>query len=143
MENLTDSINYIVNDYKNSIIWFGGDLNLPNINWANNTISGTSYSLAQCNVFLDLLTSYDFTQMNLQPTSIRYFLTNHPTLISDIVIPGISDHEAVCTLTVKFVSSIKGTVFLEQGRLYINQSLGELCMRENHYIVLPVNIPMV
>ena len=52
MENLTDSINYIANNYKNSTIWFGGDLNLPNINWADNTISGTNYPLSLCNIFL-------------------------------------------------------------------------------------------
>ena len=30
MENLADSINHIANNYKNSTIWIGGDLNLPN-----------------------------------------------------------------------------------------------------------------
>ena len=45
--------------------------------------------------------SHGFTQMNLPPTRHNHildiFLTTHPALISDVkVIPGISDHEAVC-----------------------------------------------
>ena len=115
-ENLTDSNNFIVSNYKNSTIWFGGDLNLPNINWVDNTIGGNNYPLTLCNTFLDLLTSHGFTQMNLQLTRSNHvldiFLTNHPALISDIkVIPGISDHEALCVesaLTVKSVSPSKG-----------------------------------
>jgi len=113
MENLADSINHIANNYKNSIIWFGGDLNLPNINWADNSIIGTNYSLTLCTVihFFDLLTNHGFTQMNLQPTRhdhiLDIFLTNCPALISGIdVFPGISYHEAVCVtcdLTVKSV----------------------------------------
>ena len=54
MENLTDSINYIANSYKNTTIWFGGDLNLSNINWADKTISSTNYPLSLCNILLDL-----------------------------------------------------------------------------------------
>ena len=105
MENLTDSINYIVNNYKNSTIWFGGDLNLPNINWVDNTITGTNYPFTLCNIFLDLVTSHGFSQMNLQPTRYNHildiFLTNRPALVSDIkVIPGISDHDSFTRLCV-------------------------------------------
>jgi len=120
MENLADSINHIANNYKNSTIWFGGDLNLPNINWGDNTIIGTNYSLALCNTFLDLLTNHGFTQMNLQPTRhdhiLDIFLTNRPALISGIeVVPGISDHEAVCVtcnLTVKSVRPTKRQIYV-------------------------------
>ena len=70
--------------------------------------------------------------MNLQPTRnnhvLNIFLTNCPALIFDIkVIPGISDHEALCVesaLTVKSVSpSKKETLFVEQSRFCIYQSL--------------------
>ena len=58
--------------------------------------------------------------MNLQPTRnnniLDIFLTNHPALVSDIkVIPGISDHEAVCIecpITVKSVPSTKRKLYL-------------------------------
>ena len=58
--------------------------------------------------------------MNLQPTRHNHildiFLTNHPALISDVkVIPGISDHEAVCVecdLTVKSVLPVKKKLYL-------------------------------
>jgi len=82
MENLTNSINNIAAYYKNSTLWFGGDLNLPNINWADNTISGTNYPITLCNTFLELLTSHGFTQLHLLPTRhghiLDIFLTNCP-----------------------------------------------------------------
>ena len=120
MKNLIDSVNCIVDKYKNSTIWVDGDLNLPNINWSDHTINGSNYSLALCNVFLDLLTHYGFVQMNLQPTrnihTLDIFLTRRLFLVSNIqILPGISDHEAVCVeclLNVKFTSSIKRNIYL-------------------------------
>ena len=51
--------------------------------------------------------------MNLQPTRhdhiLGIFLTNRPALISGIeVVPGISDHEAVC-VTVQLTGNVAGT----------------------------------
>ena len=149
MENLTDSINYIANNYKDSKIWFGGDLNLPNINWADNIISSTNYPLSLCNIFLDLLTSHSFTQMNLQPTRhnniLDIFLTNHPALISDVkVIPGISDHEAVyveCDLTVKSVLPVKRKLYLWNKADFtsINHLVTEFA---NSFLDNTINIPI-
>jgi len=115
---------------RNSTIWFGGD---PNINWTDNTIIGTNYSLTLCNTILDLLTNHGFTQMNLKPPKhdhiLDTFLKNHPALISGIeVVPGISDHEAVCVtcdFTVKSVPPVKRKIYLyivivEQGRFCIH-----------------------
>ena len=118
MENLIDSINCIVDKYKNSTIWVAGDLNLPNVNWSDHTIKGSNYLLALCNAFLDLLTHHGFMQINLQSTRnniiIYWIFTNRP--FSNIqILPGISDHDAVCVecfLNVKFTSSIKKEIFI-------------------------------
>ena len=120
MDNLTDTINCIANDHKNSTIWVAGDLNLPNINWTDNTISAANYSLTLCNTFLNLLTNHGLMQMNLQPTRNNHildiFLTNRPALICNVqVIRGISNHGAVCVecaLTVKSVPSFRRKVYL-------------------------------
>ena len=89
MESLTDSFNHIAANYKSSTIWFG-NLHLPNINWADNTINGTNYPITLCNISLDLLASQGFTQMNLQPTRhdhiLDIFLTNRPAVISDVIV---------------------------------------------------------
>ena len=120
MENLINSINCIVDKYKNSTIWVAGDLNLPNICWSDHTINGSNYSLALCNAFLDLPTHHGFMQMNLQPTRNNHildiFLKNRSFSVSNIqILPGISDHEAVCVeclLNGKFTSSIKRKIHL-------------------------------
>ena len=100
MENLCDSLNRIITKYNNPTVWLAGDLNLPNIDWSNNTVNGNHYPLSLCNVFLNFMAYHGLVQMNFLPT--RYnnildvFLTNQPlTSISVEIAPGISDHEAV------------------------------------------------
>ena len=60
-----------------------------------------SRRVALCNAFLDLLIHHGLMQINLQPTRNNHildiFLTNRPFSVSNIqILPGISDHEAVC-----------------------------------------------
>ena len=51
----------VVHDNPNAIIWVGGDLNLPNIDWTTNSPSGNNYSLSFCNLVLDLFSELNFT----------------------------------------------------------------------------------
>ena len=39
MLNLCDDIGKIIEKYKSSTIWIGGDANLPDIDWKNDTVS--------------------------------------------------------------------------------------------------------
>ena len=120
MENLCDSLSRIITKYNNPTVWLAGDLNLPNIDWSNNTVNGNHYPLSLCNVFLDFMTYHGLVQMNLLPT--RYnnildvFLTNQPlTSISVETALGISDHEAVIVksaISVKNLPVIKRKVYL-------------------------------
>ena len=40
---LSAEITRLGSKYKNSHIWIGGDFNLPDIDWSNNTISSHQY----------------------------------------------------------------------------------------------------
>lgn len=49
-------------------IWISGDLNLPNINWETNTVSGYNYPTILCDAILDFAENYGFFQIVNIPT---------------------------------------------------------------------------
>ena len=53
-ETLYETIERVVRDHPNSVIWIAGDLNLPNVCWNNWTVNDNNYPLALCNLFIDL-----------------------------------------------------------------------------------------
>ena len=55
MEDLCTTIEGIGQRFKNAVIWIGGDLNLPDINWNRNTIDGNQNSTTINNRFLDAI----------------------------------------------------------------------------------------
>ena len=120
LENLCDSLNQIIAKYNNSTIWLAGDLNLPNIDWLNNIISGNHYPSSLCNKFLDFMTYHGLVQMNLQPTRrnniLDVFLTNQPLATTNVeTAPGISDHEALIvrsTISVQSSPIVKRKIHL-------------------------------
>ena len=69
-----------------SIVWIGGDFNLPNINWIDNSISNNAYPLSFCNLLLDTFDTFRFQQLvTFPPEDIRntldIFATNQPSLV--------------------------------------------------------------
>ena len=87
-----------------AIIWFAGDLNLPNINWNLNCLQGNNYPSTLCMKFSDTLLELRLSQIVTFPTrqqnTLDIFITNHPTLVRSCdSIPVISVHEAVCVLS--------------------------------------------
>jgi len=100
MERVCDTLANVVKSHPNSPIWIAGDINLPNINWERHCISGNAYAVALCDLFLDFIQDYGFTQMVDFPTrginTLDIFATNRPSLVTVCKpVPGISDHEAV------------------------------------------------
>ena len=100
LENLCSFFSDLVKQNFNVPIWISGDLNLPNINWETNTVTGYNYPTILCDVILDFVENYGFLQIVNIPTRCNHildvFLTNRPTLIQSCeVLPGISDHEVV------------------------------------------------
>jgi len=91
METLCDTLASVIN----SPIWITGDIDLPNINWERHCVNGNAYSIALCELFLDLIQEHGFTQMVDFPTqrnnTLDTFATNHPSLVTACKpAPGIS-----------------------------------------------------
>jgi len=103
LESITSLCNFfksIVDQYPSSPIWFTGDLNLPNIDWETNHVNGSNYPNSLCELIIDFILEYGFTQTVNSATReeniLDVFFTNRPSLVHTChTIPGISDHEAV------------------------------------------------
>ena len=100
LEDLCQQIEKIKEKFPNFAFWIAGDVNLPDINWCLNHITGHSYPLSLNRIFLDFLHNNALTQMVDMPTRgshiIDIFLTNRPSLVElCTTIDGISDHEAI------------------------------------------------
>ena len=81
-----------------------GDLDLPDINWEEETVLPYATSATVSNQMLTLTKDFYLDQMITEPTRItettvntlELFFTSNFTLINKVeIIPGISDHEAV------------------------------------------------
>ena len=88
--------------FKNAVLWIGGDLNLPDINWKTMTIEGHAYPKCINERFLECLENCGLQQMVTFPTRLKntldLFLTNRPSLVNKCApLPGIGDHEIVYT----------------------------------------------
>jgi len=53
----------LIDDNPNAVVWFAGDINLPNINWSNCSISGYNYPSSYCNAILDTFCNAGLSQM--------------------------------------------------------------------------------
>eukprot|EP00057_Strongylocentrotus_purpuratus_P028746 XP_011683220.1 PREDICTED: uncharacterized protein LOC105447168 [Strongylocentrotus purpuratus] len=98
MEDLCQSVENLHSQYRNAIIWIGGDLNLPDIDWETQSSSGNQYPMPIKQWFLEMLQNCNLQQMVSFPTRINncldLFLSSRPTLLSKCVaLPGISDHD--------------------------------------------------
>ena len=85
---------------SSSTIWIGGDLNLPDINWTVNTITGHQYPLSLSERFLAFQDDNFFVQFVTFPTrndnTLDIFATNRPSLVNKCFpISGIGDHDGV------------------------------------------------
>jgi hypothetical protein len=84
---------------KKDIVWLGGDLNLPDIDWQTLSIKSNQYSKSLNQAYLDKLENVGLLQTNLEPTRgesiLDVFLSNRPSLARTRLIPGLSDHDVV------------------------------------------------
>ena len=90
----------IRHSYPDSALWIAGDVNLPDIDWVNNTINSHQYSLNLNQIFLDFLQDNALSQLVNYPTRgsniLDVFITDRPSLVEFCnTIDGISDHEAI------------------------------------------------
>ena len=93
---------------KNTVIIIGGDLNLPDLDWSSNTITGNQYSNEINQTFLDISAEYGLEQIVDFPTrvdkrtgkesTLDVILTTHPsfkTRCKPLSAVGLSDHDIV------------------------------------------------
>ena len=100
IQDVCNTITDLQKEFKNSTIWIAGAMNLPDINWNNNTVTTTQYPLSINRFILDTLYDTGLEQVIKFPTrgnnTLDIFMTNHPSLVLKCkVIPDISDHDIV------------------------------------------------
>ena len=100
MDCLCNVIQDVTNKNNKSILWLGGDFNLPDIDWKTFAIVGHQYPRAISENFISTMTATGLDQVVNFPTrldnTLDLFLTNRPSCINKCQpIPGISDHEIV------------------------------------------------
>jgi hypothetical protein len=99
-DDLCKAISNLYSSFKDHIIWIGGDANLPDIDWQNDSIQGHNYPVGISKAYIDLTNDIGCQQMVDFPTRLNntldIFLTNRPSLVNRCCsIPGLSDHDIV------------------------------------------------
>ena len=88
------------NKNKGAIFWFGGDFNLPDIDWENQDIIGNQYLRSINLLFLEMAQDLGFSQIINVPTRgtslLDLLFTNYPHFLQDCSLhSGLGDHEVV------------------------------------------------
>ena len=126
---------------KGAVIWYGGDFNLPDIQWSSMSVEGNQNLQLLNNRFIEMVQNCALEQMVTFPTRIEHtldlFLTNRPSLVNRCtVIPGIADHDIVFVESPIYASRNKPTkrkVHLWK-RADTIQMRDELCSFANNFI---------
>jgi hypothetical protein len=97
---LACDLSTVMQKHKTSPHWIGGDLNLPDINWGTNEISGHQYSKKINESFTNMMNDCNLEQIINFPTRqdkyLDILLTNNTSLLTSVNdIPGISDHTTI------------------------------------------------
>ena len=150
--NLCQQLSNLRNRFPNAASWVGGDINLPDIDWSDCSITGHSCSLDINNIFLDFLDDNTLSQMVDFPTrdsnTLDIFVTDRPGLVESCnVVDGISDHEVVLVTSLiaeDLSPPTRRNVYLwcQANFSLIKQTALELCQQylATHSALTPVDI---
>lgn len=99
LDQLKLSLNRI-NITQDTMICLGGDFNLGDINWLNNSVVPGARFKAQSETLIEISEQFDLEQLVLEPTRekkiLDLFFTSNPTLVKNVIVsPGISDHDGI------------------------------------------------
>ena len=99
IDSITESMNILK---QNDINWVGGDLNLPDIDWETQAITGHQYPIHTNQTFLDKMHDKGLSQTVREETRqkniLDLFCTNRPNLVVRTkIIPRLGDHDIVLT----------------------------------------------
>jgi hypothetical protein len=115
---------------KHNSLWIAGDFNLPDINWNNMTIEGSTYPNHINKSFIDIVQDLCMEQIVDFPTRLDNTLdlvfTTHRSLVNKCKPrPGISDHDIVLVDTNIRINRTKQT----KRKIYLWKStnMDELC----------------
>ena len=102
--NICKDISFLINNNKNSVFWFGGDFNLPDINWQEEKILSNKNPKELNSKFLDLAADFGLKQTVVEPTRgsscLDLFFNSNPDLVQKCsVVVGVGDHDAVFVRT--------------------------------------------
>ena len=87
-------------DHSTKVFWTAGDLNLPDMDWSNMSISGNRYRKDINERLIELVNNTCQEQLVSSPTRgsniLDVFFSNRPSLTSKCsLLPGLSDHDIV------------------------------------------------
>ena len=90
-------------------VWLGGDFNLPDINWIENSFIPNGRYPAISKLLIDIIYNHNLQQMVTEPTRdgniLDLIFTNMPSLVQSVsILPGLSDHNVV---SVEMLTSIQ------------------------------------
>ena len=82
------------------VVWLGGDLNLPSINWSTLAVEGNNYGKELNEQYLSKFRENGLSQTNASTTRgkslLDLFFTNRPSLSTrTCLLPALSDHDVV------------------------------------------------
>ena len=104
MESLCTNIN-VAQQHRKSVLWIGGDFNLPDIDWDNYVVTGHRNTQSVNNGIFTTIFKAGLEQIVTFPTRLEHtldlFFTNRPAYINNYcqLMPGIGDHDIVCINT--------------------------------------------
>ena len=132
MNCLSKTILDVANTNKKSILWVGGDFNLPDINWKNYSVAGHQYLQSISETMIATMTGAGLDQIVNFPTrldnTLDLFFTNRPSCVNKCQpVPGISDHEIVhinTDIMPRRKRPVKRKIYL-WGKADMNVILGE------------------
>ena len=98
--NIAREIYNITNRNKKAVFWFGGDFNLPDVNWKSHEIQGNQYLKEINSLFLEMSQDLGLSQIVDTPTRgtsiLDLFFTNNPDFVKNFtIIDGVGDHDIV------------------------------------------------
>ncbi|XP_072051753.1 uncharacterized protein [Amphiura filiformis] len=103
LQELHDSLAKIENPNE-GILWLGGDFNLGDINWTDQSIRPGPNPRSVCQQLIDIANNFNLEQVVNKPTRnqniLDLFFVNNETLVEkSCVFPGISDHDGIPIIT--------------------------------------------
>ena len=140
LEELDMSLYILQEKFKNATIWLAGDFNAPGIRWSDITLSENVNCSFAHNCLIDIVHDHGLHQLVTSPTRgnniLDLFLTNDPSTVMNIkILPGISDHEIVSTVTTLVPKILKQS----RRKIYLyNKAQWEVIRRELDLMIAPL-----